>query len=347
MASTRQIPYHLHIGRAIFASLAVVAVAILYLPSFSPVQQIQTSRTPEAAVLAYATNINIGDLAAGTNYARAQNGLGGLTLNSKLSTSAQLKANDMITKNYWAHVAPDGTQPWYWFGQAGYDYTNAGENLAYGFSTSDATITGWMNSAGHRANILGNYQDVGFGIANGENYQGAQNTVVVAHYATPRVQAPAPAPAPTPPPAAPTTPNPTSPTPTPSPAPTTPAPETVTPAVPEQPKENTPATSIDENVPVDSPLVVVGSKAEVSTPSKSVGMPVWKQILTGTAPAIVLVSATILVVVGIGYVATHISLVKHATILGEQYVLHHPFIDASVAVAASIIVLITTIGHIT
>ena len=75
-------------------------------------------------------------------------------------------------------------------------------------------------------------------------------------------------------------------------------------------------------------------------------MPVWKQILTGTAPAIVLISAGILAIVGIGYVLTHVSLVRHATILGEQYILHHPFIDASVAIGASIIVLVTTIGHI-
>lgn len=344
MSSPRHIPYHLHIGRAILASLAIVAVGILYLPSFSPIQKIETTQTPHAAILAYATNISPGDLAAGTNAARAQNGLGALALNSKLSTSAQLKANDMITKNYWAHVAPDGTQPWYWFTQAGYDYTNAGENLAYGFATSDATITGWMNSAGHRANILGNYQDMGFGIANGENYQGAQNTVVVAHYGTPRASAPAPAP--TPAPAAPTAPS------TPSTTPSTPAPattpETATPVTPAPVTETAPAASANETPATaeDTPLVVAGSKPAVSTPTESVGMPVWKQIVTGTAPAIALISAAILIAVGIGYVATHVSLVRHAAIVGEQYVLHHPLIDASVAVAASIIVLITTIGHI-
>lgn len=342
MSSPRHTPYHLHIGRAILASLAIVAVGILYLPSFSPVRKVQTSQTPEAAVLAYATNITASDLAAGTNAARAQNGLAALSLNSKLSTSAQLKANDMITKNYWAHVSPDGTQPWYWFSQAGYDYTNAGENLAYGFSTSDATITGWMNSAGHRANILGNYADMGFGIANGENFQGSQNTVVVAHYAAPRASAPAPAPAPAP--AAPTTPTttpsaPVAPTPTPVPA-------TAAPVAPAPSAETIPVIPTKEEQTDDSPLVTVGTKPEVSTPSQSIGMPVWKQILTGTAPAIVLISSAILVVISIGYIFTHASLVRRATILGEQYILHHPFIDASVAVGASIIVLITTIGHI-
>ncbi len=342
MSSSRHIPYLLHIGRAVLASLAVVAVGILYLPSFSPVQKTQTFEGSQAAVLAYATNISAGDLAAGTNTARAQNGLGALALNSKLSTSAQLKANDMITKNYWAHVSPDGTQPWYWFTQAGYDYTNAGENLAYGFSTSDATITGWMNSAGHRANILGNYQDMGFGIANGENFQGSQNTVVVAHYATPRVQAAAPAPTP----AAPTTPTNTTPTPQTAPVATTPTPETTTPTSSAPSVQTNPKPSTEKEQADDTPLVVVGTKPDVSTSAQSVGMPVWKQILSGTAPAIAMISAAILVVVGIGYIITHVSLVKHATVLGEQYILHHPFIDASVAVGASIIVLITTIGHI-
>lgn len=342
MSSARHIPYHLHIGRAILASLAVIAIGILYLPSASPVQITRPSQASQAAVLAYATNINAGDLAAGTNNARAQNGLGGLTLDSRLSVSAQLKANDMITKNYWAHVAPDGTQPWYWFTQAGYDYTNAGENLAYGFSTSDAVITGWMNSAGHRANILGNYQDMGFGIANGENFQGAQNTVVVAHYGTPRAVQPPPAPVATPTQTPPPTTTPSMPA---TPPPTTPAPNPVaTTPPPEEAPITTPATT--ESAPKNNPSVTTHTQPEVSVPAENVGIPVWKQLLAGTAPAVVLISAAILIVVGTGYVVTHISLVKHAAALGEQYILHHPLIDTSVAVGATIIMLITTIGRI-
>ncbi len=344
MSSPRHIPYHLHISRAVFASLTVVAVGILYLPSFSLVQEVSPSRTSQAAVLAYATNINAGDLAAGTNVARAQNGLGSLTLNSKLSTSAQLKANDMITKNYWAHVSPDGTQPWYWFAQAGYDYTNAGENLAYGFTNSDAVTTGWMNSAGHRANILGNYQDMGFGIANGENYQGAQNTVVVAHYGTARAVQPAPTPVTTP-----TQATPAIPAATPSVAA---APSATTPTAPVNnatpASEENPVTtpSNDEKPETKTPIATTQTKPQVTVPTENVNMPVWKQLLSGTAPLLVIISATILTIVSVGYIATHISLAKHAAQLGEQYILHHPFVDASVAVGAAIIMLVTTIGHI-
>ena len=341
MSSYRHIPYHLHIGRVAFASLAVVAIALLHLPSLSPVQSIQQT-TQHAAVLAYATNINPGDLAAGNNNARAQNGFGGMTLNSQLSTSAQLKANDMIAQNYWAHVSPGGTQPWYWFAQAGYDYVGAGENLAYGFSTSDAVTAGWMNSPGHKANILGAYQDVGYGIANGENFQGSQNTVVVAHYGKPRTPAPAPAPAPVA--AAPTAPAAPSATLPSSSSASQPAPESPAPSPAPAPAA-APAREETPSAQPESALQPIKPQ-EVVTPTASVGMPVWKQLLSGTAPVIVLASMAILTVVSIGYVLTHVSLVRHAARLSEQYVMHHPFIDASVAVGASIIVLVTTIGHV-
>jgi hypothetical protein len=139
-----------------------------------------------SGVLGYATDMTSGGLLSGTNAQRTQNGLGGLSLNSALNQAAQAKANDMVARNYWSHTTPDGQEPWIFINNTGYAYQAAGENLAYGFSTSGETITGWMNSPGHRANILnGNYREVGFGIANGANYQGEEETVVVAMYAQP------------------------------------------------------------------------------------------------------------------------------------------------------------------
>lgn len=91
----------------------------------------------------------------------------------------------MIAQDYWAHESPNGTQPWYFFHQSGYEYLRAGENLAYGFKDSSSTVTAWMNSPSHRANLLGDYQQVGFGVARGSHYQGGAYTVIVAHYATP------------------------------------------------------------------------------------------------------------------------------------------------------------------
>ena len=146
-------------------------------------------------VLSYATNTSTGGLLASTNVQRTNNGLSGLTLNSKLSQAAQAKANDMVARNYWSHNTPDGQEPWVFISNAGYDYLAAGENLAYGFATSEDTVTGWMNSPGHRANILNsNYQEVGFGMANSSNFvSNGEQTIVVAMYGKP-VAAPAPTP---------------------------------------------------------------------------------------------------------------------------------------------------------
>lgn len=144
-------------------------------------------------VLAYASNMTITQLLDTTNDVRVANGKDRLNLNSQLTTSAQLKANDMVDKNYWSHVAPDGTQPWHWFEQAGYAYTIAGENLAYGFNTGAEVTTAWMNSEAHKANIMGDYADIGFGIASSGQYQDGAYTVVVAHYGKPRTATATPA----------------------------------------------------------------------------------------------------------------------------------------------------------
>ena len=141
-------------------------------------------------VLGYATNVNGEILLRNTNDYRARSDLPALTLNDDLTRAAQAKAESMIANDYWSHVAPDGTTPWYYFQKVGYSYSVAGENLAYGFSTSDQIITAWMNSVEHRDNVLGNYQDIGFGIASGTNYQHGKNTVVVAFYGLPSNQRP-------------------------------------------------------------------------------------------------------------------------------------------------------------
>lgn len=131
-------------------------------------------------VLGDQTGINVNDLYAGTNQQRAANSEAALNLNSQLNSAAQAKANDMVARDYWSHTTPDGQQPWTFITSAGYTYTAAGENLAYGFSSSDAVITGWMNSAEHRANILSTgYKDVGFGIASSSNFVGTGPEIVV------------------------------------------------------------------------------------------------------------------------------------------------------------------------
>lgn len=140
-----------------------------------------------ASVLGAQQNFSANALLAQTNAQRSQHNESILALNTQLTSAAQAKANDMVAKNYWAHTSPSGQTPWSFITAAGYQYQIAGENLAYGFSSADATITGWMNSADHRANVLDvNYQDVGFGIAQSSNFQGhGPQTIVVAEYAEP------------------------------------------------------------------------------------------------------------------------------------------------------------------
>ena len=138
-------------------------------------------------VLGYATNISSQMLLAETNGERTSNHAPALNLNKQLAAAAQAKANDMATRGYWSHVTPDGKQPWSFIETSGYQYKAAGENLAYGFGSSDQVMTAWMRSPEHRANLLNaNYQDVGFAMANVANYQGSgPATIVVAMYGEP------------------------------------------------------------------------------------------------------------------------------------------------------------------
>lgn len=120
-----------------------------------------------------------------TNHDRENLGAGKLTENSLLDAAAQLKANDMAAKGYFAHVTPDGQQPWYWISQAGYKYEYAGENLAVNFQDSQDVEQAWMNSPTHHANIVKpQYTEIGIATANGM-YEGKDVVFVVQYFANP------------------------------------------------------------------------------------------------------------------------------------------------------------------
>ncbi len=145
------------------------------------VQFFSFSDITSAHVLGYGTDINKDKIIELTNQERSSRGLGTLKENSLLNQAATLKGQDMFAKDYWAHFAPDGTSPWYFFKQVGYNYTWAGENLARDFSTSAGVIAGWMASQGHRDNMLNpNFTDIGISVQNG-TLQGDQTTLVVEH----------------------------------------------------------------------------------------------------------------------------------------------------------------------
>ena len=103
------------------------------------------------------------------NQDRLKHGLPQLSLNPTLNLAALAKAEDMLSKNYFAHTSPQGATPWYWFRALGYNYTYAGENLAEGYTDAGDLQKSWMASASHRANILSpHYSDIGFAIVSHE-----------------------------------------------------------------------------------------------------------------------------------------------------------------------------------
>lgn len=125
--------------------------------------------------------------------------LGSLTINEKLTEAARMKAEDMAAKSYFAHYSPDGVSPWYWISQVGYTFAYAGENLAVHFDDSAAVNAAWMDSPGHRANLLNeNFTEIGIATAQGV-FEGRPTVFVVQMFGRPArvasavTEAPAPA----------------------------------------------------------------------------------------------------------------------------------------------------------
>lgn len=244
--------YHPHVlSHRVLALLSILAVTIkiaaVSMVAFSPV-------TPSMA--APITMDNIVNLA---NAARVENGLGELKTSSLLSRAAQNKANDMLARQYFAHNTPDGETPWTFIKAVGYSYTTAGENLAIDFTQAENVQSAWMNSPGHRANILNsNFTEIGIGIASGM-YDGHQTTIVVQMFGNPlnapvtlqetptEVTAPAPAPAPA-----------AAPVPTQAPAPA-PTPTQIT----TNELQNQPTAAPEATVPAGEPLQILDTKTSL------------------------------------------------------------------------------------
>ena len=108
------------------------------------------------------------------NIEREKNGLAPLKANWELSRVARYKSLDMAEKNYFSHTSPTYGSPFKMMTDFGLTYYSAGENIAMGQKTPADVMKGWMNSSGHRANILNSsYTEIGVGLAinkNGQNY---------------------------------------------------------------------------------------------------------------------------------------------------------------------------------
>jgi uncharacterized protein YkwD len=114
-----------------------------------------------------AGDVSRGALLRAMNEERERRGLPPLHRNVRLDAAAGDRIHDMFEHGYFDHVAPDGTEPFVWVRDRGYRYVRVGENLATGQRAARQVVEQWMGSPGHRANVLGNFEDTGIAIAPG------------------------------------------------------------------------------------------------------------------------------------------------------------------------------------
>lgn len=120
-----------------------------------------------------------------TNINRETANINLLNANPLLQEAARLKAENMAANGYFAHTSPDGKNPWYWLEEVGYSFALAGENLAVNFINSNDVTEAWMDSPGHRENILnGDFTEIGIAAAKGK-YKGNETTFVVQFFGRP------------------------------------------------------------------------------------------------------------------------------------------------------------------
>jgi len=128
-----------------------------------------------------------------TNLQREKYGLPPLKENTKLNVSAQLKIQDMFEKQYFSHYSPTGEGVGDLVEITGYEFIAIGENLALGnFQNDEVLVQGWMESPGHRANILNDrYQEIGVSVQKGL-FEGKSTWLAVQHFGLPLTACPQP-----------------------------------------------------------------------------------------------------------------------------------------------------------
>ncbi len=133
------------------------------------------------ATPALASDITRASVVAAMNEYRAEHHLPPLREDLRLDAAAADRMRDMEDQGYWAHESPDGRSPFTWLAPNGYDFHYAGENLATGFETTELLVAGWMESPGHRDNILSpHFEDCGIAIIDGLTMRrGAGKSIVV------------------------------------------------------------------------------------------------------------------------------------------------------------------------
>lgn len=147
-------------------------------PSRNPVNQTPTNNTPEKVPTKPAEQVQkdktdsslyaqqVLDL---VNQERSKAGLSSLSMNNELSNMAMVKAQDMYNNNYFDHNSPTYGSPFDMMKEFGISYKTAGENIANGQTTPKQVMNDWMNSPGHKANILhSSFTHIGIAFYNNE-----------------------------------------------------------------------------------------------------------------------------------------------------------------------------------
>lgn len=131
----------------------------------------------------FTSRISSKALVSAMNREREARGLQPLRPNRRLSLAAGDRLEDMFELRYFAHVSPDGREPFEVIQERGYAFSEAGENLAAGFASADAVVSAWMKSPGHRENLLSpSFEEVGVAVCDDAPADGMRGHTFVAIY---------------------------------------------------------------------------------------------------------------------------------------------------------------------
>ncbi|MEU9284379.1 CAP domain-containing protein [Streptomyces sp. NPDC048275] len=151
------------------APASTAAPAPASTPAAAPEETAAAS--PSASETAAPASGAVAQVVALVNSERSKAGCSPVTLNAKLSKAAQDHSADMASHSNMSHTGSDGSDPSQRITAAGYTWSTYGENVAYGYSTPEEVMAGWMSSPGHKENILNcDFKEIGVGLAQPNDY---------------------------------------------------------------------------------------------------------------------------------------------------------------------------------
>ncbi|MEU1281625.1 CAP domain-containing protein [Streptomyces sp. NPDC005805] len=130
-----------------------------------------TAPKPSAPSTTAPVSGHVARVVALVNSERSKAGCSPVTVNARLSKAAQAHSEDMASHRNMSHTGSDGSSAGDRITRAGYNWSTYGENVAYGYSTPEQVMAGWMSSPGHKKNILNcGFKEIGVGLAQPDDY---------------------------------------------------------------------------------------------------------------------------------------------------------------------------------